>query len=282
MFFKWMTALKIVAAVMAVCIIGCFSGLIYLSDYCTDEVPDTTSLFVYTVDKGIDDLNRKYLDGKKIKVSDERYIVFEDIPEIVSLNGVDSVYIMDDAVINPFLDGIRNGEITEAYVAVPSDIMKYYGDPSGMRSVFRIGPEKIPGDSEYVFIRYSDKKAEIVSDPGSSDVYQFFYKYDESTWNDFTDRLNDYLIEYDAISDVNMLITTSGSSDDAAVLQDRLMKKYPGSNYLSAEFSRVFRNEQNKIFWLKVIIFAVIVIAVTIVIEIVLGAVVKRVRVSKK
>ena len=282
MFYKWMMFLRILAVVTAVGVIAAFAGINYQFYYCTDELPDTSSVFVYTVDEGIGDLNRRYLDAKKMKVSDERFILYEDIPEIAKMDGIDAVYILDDAVLDDFSDGLYRGEITEGYVTVPSDLMKYFYDPSGMGSMFRLDPEGISGDSEYVFIRCAGKKAEQVTGTGSSEPYQFYYKYDESTWDDFMERLNDYLVEDDAISDVNMLITTSGSLEDTAALQDKLMEKYPGSNYLSNEFVKVFRNAMNKDYWISVIVFALIVIAVTIVIETVIGAAVKRVRASRQ
>jgi hypothetical protein len=106
-----------------------------------------------------------------------------------------------------------------------------------------------------------------------------YYKYDEATWDDFTARLDAYLVEYDAISDVFMLVTTNADSAD---LQDRLMEEYPGSNYLSAEFARVFRDETNKTVWTRVVVFALAVIVAAAGIEVLLGIAAKKKRPSTR
>ena len=280
MFSKWMTFLRIMTAFTAALLVALFAGAAYMSDYCTDEIPDTTSIFVYTVDRGVEDLNRKYLNGKKITVSDEsRYILYSDIPEIAAMDGVGSIYIFDDAVFNDFADLINSGETDEEYVAVPSEMMTYFRGPSGMESVFGIDPDTISGADEYVYIRCLKDSCELADGPVSSDVFRFYYKYEEATWDDFMARLENYIVEYDAISDVNMLITVSPDTDEKSVaLQDFLMEKYPGSNYMSAEFARIFRNETNKAYWMKVLIFAAVLSVITVVIEIVITKAVKRVK----
>ena len=47
MFSKWMTFLRIMTAFTAALLVALFAGAAYMSDYCTDEVSDTTAIFVY-------------------------------------------------------------------------------------------------------------------------------------------------------------------------------------------------------------------------------------------
>ena len=276
---KWINVLRLLVVCAAVAVISGFTCKCFLSDYCTDEIPDTDSIFVYTVDRGVDTLNRTYLNGKKIKASDEsRYILYEDIPAVSKMEGVENIYIFDDALMTELADGLNAGEIAEAYVAVPCDVMKYYGAPSGMDYMFMLDASEVSLNGEYAYIRCADGDTEWVSEV-PADPYMVYYKYDEATWDDFTARLDAYLVEYDAISDVFMLVTTNADSAD---LQDRLMEEYPGSNYLSAEFARVFRDETNKTVWVRVIVFALAVIVAAAGIEVLLGIAAKKKRPSTR
>lgn len=276
---KWINVLRLLVICVAVAVISFFTCTCFLSDYCTDEIPATDSIFVYTVDRGVDTLNRTYLNGKKIKVSDEsRYILYEDIPAVSKMEGVKNIYIFDDALMTELADGLNAGEIAEAYVAVPCDVMKYYGAPSGMDYMFMLDASEVSLNGEYAYIRCADGDTEWVSEV-PADPYMVYYKYDEATWDDFTARLDAYLVEYDAISDVFMLVTTNADSAD---LQDRLMEEYPGSNYLSAEFARVFRDETNKTVWVRVIVFALAVIVAASGIEVLLGIAAKKKRPSTR
>ncbi len=276
---KWINVLGLLVICVAVAVISFFTCTCFLSDYCTDEIPATDSIFVYTVDRGVDTLNRTYLNGKKIKASDEsRYILYEDIPAVSKMEGIENIYIFDDALMTELADGLNAGEIAEAYVAVPCDVMKYYGAPSGMDYMFMLDASEVSLNGEYAYIRCADGDTEWVSEV-PADPYMVYYKYDEATWDDFTARLDAYLVEYDAISDVFMLVTTNADSAD---LQDRLMEEYPGSNYLSAEFARVFRDETNKTVWVRVIVFALAVIVAAAGIEVLLGIAAKKKRPSTR
>ena len=54
-----------------------------LSDYCIDEVPDTDSVFVYSVDRAFEELNRTYAKARGIVPEDETaFIDYEQIPEL--------------------------------------------------------------------------------------------------------------------------------------------------------------------------------------------------------
>lgn len=269
---KTINVLRLLVVCAAVAVISGFTCASFLSDYCTDEVPDTTSIFVYTVDKGVDTLNRTYLNGKKIRTADEsRYILYEDIPAISQMEGVENIYIFDDALTEQLSEDLNSGKVSEAYVAVPSDVMKYYGDPSGMHYMFRLDASDVSLNGEYAYIRCAEGDTEWAFEP-QAEPYMLYYKYDEATWDDFMARLDGYIVENDAISDVFMLVTTTEDSDaDPAGLQDRLMEEYPGSNYLSAEFARVFRAETNKTLWVRVIVFALLVTIVAAAIVFLLG-----------
>ena len=252
----------------------------YRSDYCTDEVPDVTSIYVYTVDKGVGDLNRTYMRGKKIAIpkTEAPYITYEDIPTVAATENVEAVYIFDDARFDALSDSFLSGGLTEINVAVPRDVLKYYGAPSGMSYMFKLDTEQIPGtDSEYAVIRCTADGCEWSSDPVDEKTCMLYYKYDENTWGNFNDRLIRYILEDDAVSDVSMLITLSSKTpEESAKMQDLLMQNFPGSNYLSAEFARVFRDKTNLELGQRIATFAGVVLVVTASIEILIAVSGKR------
>ena len=126
--------LMIVVALAAAGIFAFYAYAGYRSDYCTDEVPDVTSIYVYTVDKGLGDLNRTYLSGKNFAIpkDEAKYMTYEDIPTIAVTDNVEAIYIFDDAKFEALSDSFLSGGLTEINVAVPRDVLKYYGAPSGM------------------------------------------------------------------------------------------------------------------------------------------------------
>lgn len=275
--------------VVALAAIGLFAGYAYAgyrSDHCTDEVPDVTSIFVYTVDMGVGDLNRTYLRGKNfaIPTGDAKYITYEDIPNVAATDNVEAVYILDDARLNALSDSFLSGGLTEINVAVPRDILKYYGAPSGMSYMIKLDTAQMPDtDPEYALIRCTADGCEWSADPVDDKTCMLYYKYDKDTWGDFNDRLIRYLLENDASSDVSMLITLSSKTpEESAKMQDLLIQNYPGSNYLSAEFARVFRDKTNLDLGQRIATFAVVIIAVTASIEIFIAVSGKNTKKPKK
>ena len=272
--------LMIVVALAVAGIFAFYAYAGYRSDYCTDEVPDVTSIYVYTVDKGVGDLNRTYMRGKKIAIpkTDAPYITYEDIPNVAATDNVEAVYIFDDARFNALSDSFLAGGLTEINVAVPRDVLKYYGAPSGMNYMFKLDISQMPGtDPEYAVIRCTADGCEWSSDPVDEKTCMLYYKYDENTWGDFNDRLIRYILENDAVSDVSMLITLSSKTpEESAKMQDLLMQNFPGSNYLSAEFARVFRDKTNLELGQRIATFAGVVLVVTASVEILIAVSGKR------
>ena len=240
---KVLLILMIVIPVTVFFVFGTAAGVYYIINRSTDEVPDSSSVYVYTVDKEFGELNQRYAKARGIEpVVDTALITYETVPEISKMDEVKSLFIFDDAAFTEFCERINSGETLKA--AVPYDAYVFYGDPSGMRSVFGI---ELPHDarlpnSKYVVFRISKEKVEQVSEEPD---YFLYYEYDPETWDEFNKKLSNYLVEEDAISDVSMLITTKNKSD-AGNLQMNLMYYYPASNYSSAEFSKAWAESYNK------------------------------------
>ena len=278
--------LMIVVALAAAGIFAFYAYAGYRSDYCTDEVPDVTSIYVYTVDKGLGDLNRTYLSGKNFAIpkDEAKYMTYEDIPTIAVTDNVEAIYIFDDAKFEALSDSFLSGGLTEINVAVPRDVLNYYGAPSGMSYMFKLDLTQMPEtDPEYAMIRCTADGCEWSTDPVDEKTCMLYYKYDTKTWGDFNDRLIRYILENDAVSDVSMLITLSSKTpEESAKMQDLLIENYPGSNYLSAEFARVFRDKTNLELGQRIATFAGVIIVVTASIEILIGISGKRTKKPKK
>ena len=223
-------------------VFGTVAGIYYILNRSMDEVADSCAVYVYTVDKEFGELNQRYAKARGIEpVVDNALITYDTVPEISKMDEVKSLFIFDDAAFTEFSERINSGETLK--VAIPYDAYVFYGDPSGMKSVFGIEishNSRIP-NSKYVVFRCSKEKVKQVSEEPD---YFLYYEYDPETWDDFNKKLSNYLVEEDAISDVSMLITTKNKSD-AGNLQMNLMYCYPASNYSSAEFLKVWVESYN-------------------------------------
>ena len=223
-------------------VFGTVAGVYYITNRSTDEVPDSSSVYVYTVDGEFGELNQRYAKVRGIKpIDDTALITYEAVPDISQMDEVKSIFIFDDAAFSEFGERLISGETLK--VAIPYDAYVFYGESSGMKSVFGIDiphEARMP-NSKYVVFRCSKEKVELVSEQPD---YFLYYEYAPETWEDFRKELDDYLVKEDAISDVSMLITTKNKSD-ASNLQMNLMYCYPASNYSSAEFSKVWVESYN-------------------------------------
>ena len=144
-------------------------------------------------------------------------------------------------------------------VAVPRDVITYYGDPSGMRFMFGT-PDGTATVYQDDYVVLSAAKNLNTKTPFMKDCF-LYYKYDSATWDQFISRLNNYLEKEDAISHVEMLITT-GSRPDAINYQIELMTRYPASNYSSAEFVSVWKSDHNRRLRNEILIAAAVVMVI--------------------
>ena len=132
---KVLTVLQIVIPVVTIAGVAAVEGFYYATQRCTDEVPDTTSLYVYTVDREFGELNQRYAKAMGIEPkAKDRLITYDSIPEISSWNEVKDIYIFSDAACEAADEDYRAGKNIK--LAVPSDVMFYYGDCSGTWSMF--------------------------------------------------------------------------------------------------------------------------------------------------
>ena len=265
---KVITVLQIVIPAVTIAGAALIGSFYYATQRCTDEVPDTTSLYVYTVDEEFGELNQRYAKAMGIEPkAKDRLITYDSIPEISSWNEVKYIYIFSDTAVEAADEDYKAGKNVK--LAVPSDVMFYYGDCSGIWSLF--GDEVKNDDrshyGEYmVFDTGKDSFKNVYEEPD----YYFYYKYDPSTWEEFRTELDSYLTANDASSDISMLITTR-SKPDASNLQMKLMYEFPASNYDSAHYSKVWKESYNKEVGMKIAIPSVCLVVFLICFEILLA-----------
>ena len=263
---KVLLVLMIIVPVTAIFVFGTITGIYYIINRSTDKVPDSNAIYVYTVDEEFGELNQRYAKARGIEPLVETAIItYESVPEISQMDGVKRVYIFDDAAFSEFSERINSGETLK--VAIPYDAYVFYGDTSGMKSVFGIDiphEARLP-NSKYVVLKCSKDNVVQVSEQPD---YFLYYEYDLRTWKGFLEKLNRYIEENDAISDVSMLITTNNMAD-AANLQMKLMYEFPASNYDSAHYSEVWKESYNKEVGMKIALPSVCIAVFLICIEIV-------------
>ena len=251
---KVITVLQIVIPVVTIAGFSALESFFYATQKCTDEVPDTTSLYVYTVDREFGELNQRYAKAMGIEPkAEDRLITYDSIPEISTWNDVKDIYIFSDAAYEAASEAHQDGK--EITIGIPSDVMFYFGGSSGMWSAFG---NKSKDDTRTHYGEYMvfDSGAKAFKPVFEEPDYYLYYKYDPATWEDFVGELNNYLVQYDVTSDISMLITTREKAD-ASNLQMKLMYEYPASNYESAHYSEVWKDSYNKELGMKIVLPAV-------------------------
>ena len=117
---KVLLILMIVIPVTVFFVFGAAAGIYCIINRSTDEVPDSSSLYVYAVDREFGELNQRYAKARGIEpIDDTALITYETVPDISQMDGVKSLFIFDDAAFSEFCERINSGETLKA--AVPYD-----------------------------------------------------------------------------------------------------------------------------------------------------------------
>ena len=260
---KTLLFFKIAIPILVITVFAGAACIYYVTNRSTDEATESTSILVYTADCEFAELNQTYCRGRGITPENTTAMVtYEDVPEISEWDGVKGVLIFDEAAFNEFCEDINAGKTVRA--AVPAEVYDYFGDPSGMASIFVRDGELVRSGDCYVFECSKGSYESVAAEP---DV-QFYYEYAPETYDGFRASVGEYFVEYDAYTeDVDCLILVDG---DTAQIQQRLMKKFPASNYVSAEFTEVWVDEYNGGIKRELAVAGVVIAVVLVLFEIVL------------
>ena len=264
-------ALQIIIPILAYHALLIFAVYKLLDSYNNDRIPQTDSIYIYKV-KHIyyyDKWDRKrseYLAARDIIPEDmAREITFDDIPDISTWEGVKKIYIENNVAIEEKQRLVNEHEVFNS--AVPADAIAHYNYYTRDLEIFGYHPQysDIPALDvyryEYIVFNYDGKEYKnVYAEP---DLY-LYYEYDPSTWDQFRTDFDAYYEENTNEPQLKILITVDG---DSAALQQKLMKEYPDSGYVSREFTSIWKTYRRNKLIITLAIALVLTVAAIIVLE---------------
>lgn len=117
--------------------IALFGYFYAVNHYCTDEIPSTSGIYIYTVDESFGQLNQRYASVRGLEIDDAlsgRYAGMEDVPDIAAMEGVEQVYLFDDVFFlqdGGLIDRAIDGDM-EATGSIPQAVYEDYASVSGV------------------------------------------------------------------------------------------------------------------------------------------------------
>ena len=249
-----------------------------LIDSTNDEyIPQTDSIYAYTYNFSYEYSNNKwdrirseYLAASHIVPEDEtRGITFDDIPDISTWDGVKKIYVRNDVAIAEKSRLEREGEVFN--IAVPADTIAHYNYYTRMLDEFvhLTGFSDIPVldvyKYEYIVFNYDGLRdglryENVYAEP---DLY-LYYEYDPSTWDQFRTDLDAYYEDKADEPYLRILIAVDG---DSAALQQKLVREYPNSCYVSKEFTSTWKTYRRNKLIITLVIALVLTVAAVIALE---------------
>ncbi|WP_369793144.1 ABC transporter permease [Methanosarcina sp. 2.H.A.1B.4] len=99
--------------------------------YCTDTIPPGNIIAIYQADYTYGDLNAVYARGAGLDIDSENYdrmITYEDIPDIVSMDGVENVILYDNSYFDTLYKTANEDRLPGKLnlIAVPESIAQDY------------------------------------------------------------------------------------------------------------------------------------------------------------
>ena len=274
-------ALQIIIPILAYHALLIFALYKFIDSSNNDYIPQTDSIYIYQVKHSYyyDKWDRKrseYLAARNIVPEDmAREITLDDIPDISTLEGVKKIYICNDAAIEERHRFVLEHEVFN--VAVPADAIAHYNYYTRDLETFGYHPQysDIPAldvyKYEYIVFNYDGTMFKnVYAEP---DLY-LYYEYDPSTWDQFLTDLDAF---YEGKSDgprLKILITVDG---DSAALQQKLMKEYPDSGYVSKEFTSTWKTYRKNKLIITLVITLVLTIFAIIALEVLFSKLKKRI-----
>lgn len=276
-------ALQIIVPILAYHALIIFA-VYKLIDSTNDEyIPQTDSIYAYTYnylyeysDNKWDRIRSEYLAASHIVPEDEtRGITFDDIPDISTWDGVKKIYVRNDVAIAEKSRLEREGEVFN--IAVPADTIAHYNYYTRMLQEFGYQPgySDIPVldvyKYEYIVFNYDELRYEnVYAEP---DLY-LYYEYDPSTWDQFRTDLDAYYEDKTDEPYPHILISVDG---DSAAIQQKLVREYPASCYVSKEFTSTWKTYRRNKLIITLVTALVLTVAAVIALEILFSKLKKRI-----
>lgn len=252
----------------------------------TDHTASTRDVIVtYKADLVYGDLNQVYGKAKGFQIAEKDYytmITYDDIPQIMSLEGVERAILMDTAyqtaVLQATLEGTLLEELTlisqpnviteEFYylggygeadallldgtypkdeaneVAVSKPVLKKFFSFTDEMADRALGEVISIHGEAYTIVGIMDLDACLLSYESGQDYG--YYEYDANTYPAYADQTKSYLEEtgyYLSAETDNLYLFTDQNYEEAVL--DYLMQTYPADNYVSNTYSKIWVRAYN-------------------------------------
>jgi len=269
-------ALQIIVPILAYHLLLVFTVYKLMDSYNNEYIPQTDSIYAYTYDytsahaeytnNKWDRMRSEYMAARHIVPEDKtREFTFDDIPEISTWEGVKKIYIENNVAIEEKQRLVNEHEVFNS--AVPADTIAHYNYYTNDLSEFGYNTQysRIPVldvyEYEYIVFNYDGSMFNnVYAEP---DIY-LYYEYDPSTWDQFlTELYADYENQtYKPYP--HILISVDG---DSAAVQQKLVKEYPNSCYISKEFTSTWKTYRRNKLIATLVITLVLTVAAIIALE---------------
>ena len=285
-------ALQIIVPIVASHALLIFAVYKLIDSTNNEYIPQTDSIYAYTYnflyeysdnnylyeysDNKWDRIRSEYLAASHIVPEDEtRGITFDDIPDISTWDGVKKIYVRNDVAIAEKSSLKHEGEVFN--IAVPADTIAHYNyytrmlEEFGYQSRYSDIPVLDVYKYEYIVFNYDGLRYEnVYAEP---DLY-LYYEYDPSTWDQFCTDLDAYYEDKTDEPYPHILISVDG---DSAAIQQKLVREYPASCYVSKEFTSTWKTYRRNKLIITLVTALVLTVASVIALEILFSKLKKRI-----
>jgi len=262
--------------------------------YSTETIPPGNIIAIYQADYTYGDLNAVYVRGAGLDIDSENYdrmITYEDIPDIVSMDGVENVILYDISYFYTLYRTANEDRLPEKLnlIAVPESIARDYLHQTDIPYGTEYLEEgRLPLDNAHEItiskkllkkhFAYTDEmliraigskvnydnETYTIAGINSYDIcYVSFdskrnyglYQYDVDTFDEFVTRNINYKKTNDFIYPeyANEIFIFTEDGSEKSVL-DKLFQEYPAENYISSEYVSVWKKTFNESVLRKIIV----------------------------
>lgn len=273
----------------------------YINGYCRDTIPPGNVIGIYQAEYTYGDLNAFYAKSAGLQIDPDNYdrmILYEDIPDIVSMDGVENVILYDNSYIDEIYTAAIEDRLLDKLnlIAMPQWIAQnYINQVDALYGTEYLEEGRLPLDDAHEItisrkllkkhfaytdenltqaigseVNYDNETYTIVG-INSFDICFIsfdakrnygFYQYDADSFDEFVTRNINYKKAKDFIypeyANQIFIFTTDGSEK---LVLDTLFRKYPAENYVSNQYVSVWKKSFNEIFLRKIIVIDSIVVA---------------------
>ena len=276
-----------------------FLDIQFLRGYSTDVLPPKNTILTYKADYVYDELNKEYVSGAKIKINPQNHyniINYNDIPKIANIKGVKDIVLYDfeyltrmyfelvkgmsDKILNIIsipnivysnYSSIRNNDLINVLmdgrfptdysneIAISENLLtKFFGFNNDQLSN-ALGSTIILDNVEYRIVGISYYDICYISYDKKQNYG--FYTYEPSTYQEFIDRNMSYKEELEATpEEADELIIFTNDGQEELVL-NQLMMQFPGENYVSYIYTKVWVKSFNTKFLAKITFITIMISA---------------------